>query len=145
MNIEIEELGNVLGTKNSLNKTSYKRAREKLQMRKEIRMKERDVEVLLREGVKQLGGKAYKWVSPGNAGVPDRIVILPGGKVLFVELKQKNGRRTRLQKMQQEQLMRLKASVLTLYGIADVRRFLDWAKEHSTYDLQSASVSTVLH
>ena len=108
-------------------------------------MKERDVEVLLREGVKQLGGKAYKWVSPGNAGVPDRIVILPGGKVLFVELKQKNGRRTRLQKMQQEQLMRLKASVLTLYGIADVRRFLDWAKEHSTYDLQSASVSTVLH
>ena len=50
-------------------------------------MKERDIEVLLRDGVKQLGGKAYKWVSPGNAGVPDRIVILPGGKVIFVELK----------------------------------------------------------
>ena len=145
MNIEIEELGNVLGTKNSLNKTSYKRAREKLQMRKEIRMKERDVEVLLREGVKQLGGKAYKWVSPGNAGVPDRIVILPGGKVIFVELKQENGRLTRLQKVQQEQLTRLKVPVATLYGIADVRKFLDWAKEHSTYDLQSARVSKVLH
>ena len=61
-------------------------------------MKERDIEVLLRDGVKQLGGKAYKWVSPGNAGVPDRIVILPGGKVIFVELKQENGRLTRLQK-----------------------------------------------
>ncbi len=108
-------------------------------------MKERDVEVLLRDGVKQLGGKAYKWVSPGNAGVPDRIVILPGGKVIFVELKQENGRLTRLQKVQQEQLLRLKASVATLYGIADVRKFLDWAKEHSTYDLQSARVSTVLH
>ena len=32
MSVEIEELGNELGTKNSLNKTSYKRAREKLQM-----------------------------------------------------------------------------------------------------------------
>ena len=101
-------------------------------------MKERDIEELLRDGVKQLGGKAYKWVSPGNAGVPDRIVIL-------CELKQENGRLTRLQKMQQEQLLRLKASVATLYGIADVRKFLDWAKEHSTYDLQSARVSTVLH
>lgn len=108
-------------------------------------MKERDIEVLLRDGVKQLGGKAYKWVSPGNAGVPDRIVILPGGKVIFVELKQENGRLTHLQKAQQEQLARLKIPVATLYGIADVRRFLDWAKEYSTYDLQSARISKVLH
>ncbi|EHG22274.1 hypothetical protein HMPREF9334_00310 [Selenomonas infelix ATCC 43532] len=108
-------------------------------------MKERDIEVLLRDGVKQLGGKAYKWTSPGNAGVPDRIVILPGGRIVFVELKQECGRLTRLQKVQQEQLTRLKVPVATLYGIADVRKFLDWAKEHSTYDLQSTSVPKVLH
>ena len=77
--------------------------------------------------------------------MPDRIVILPGGKVIFVELKQENGRLTRLQKAQQEQLARLKIPVATLYGIADVRRFLDWAKEYSTYDLQSARISKVLH
>ena len=34
-----------------------------------------------------LGGKAYKWNSPGNRGVPDRIVLLPGGWVLLVETK----------------------------------------------------------
>ena len=35
--------------------------------------------------IKSLGGKAYKWVSPGTPGVPDRIAILPGGKVIFIE------------------------------------------------------------
>ena len=145
MNIEIEELGNVLGTKNSLNKTSYKRAREKLQMRKEIGMKERDIEALLRDGVKQLGGKAYKWVSPGNAGVPDRIVILPGGKVIFVELKQENGRLTRLQKVQQETLRGMGAAAVTLRGAEDVKMYLDVLKEMMERGAKAARVSTVLH
>lgn len=108
-------------------------------------MKEREIETLLREGIKKLGGRAYKWVSPGNAGVPDRIVILPGGRIVFVELKQESGRLTRLQKVQQEQLTRLKVPVATLYGAADVYRFLDWAKEHSTYDLPAARIPTILH
>ena len=145
MSIEIEELGNELGTKNSLNKTSHKRAREKLQMRKEIRMKERDVEVLLREGVKQLGGKAYKWVSPGNAGVPDRIVILPGGKVIFVELKQENGRLTRLQKVQQETLRRMGAAAVTLRGAGDVKMYLDVLKEMMERGAKAARISELLH
>ena len=37
---------------------------------------ERDAERLLRDEVKKLGGKSYKFVSPGNSGVPDRIVLL---------------------------------------------------------------------
>lgn len=37
--------------------------------------------------IKSLGGKAFKWVSPGARGVPDRIAILPGGKVIFIEVK----------------------------------------------------------
>ena len=40
-------------------------------------MLEKDIEEKLRNKVKKLGGKAYKFVSPGNAGVPDRLVILP--------------------------------------------------------------------
>ena len=145
MSIEIEELGNELGTKNSLNKTSHKRAREKLQIRKETGMKERDIEVLLREGVKQLGGKAYKWVSPGNAGVPDRIVILPGGKVIFVELKQENGRLTRMQKVQQETLRGMGAVAVTLCGAEDVKMYLDVLKEMMECGAKAACVSTVLH
>ena len=50
-------------------------------------MKESEIEARLVRGVKALGGVAYKFVSPGNVGVPDRVVVLPGGRVIFVELK----------------------------------------------------------
>ena len=42
-------------------------------------MREREIEEWLREQIKNLGGKALKFTSPGNDGVPDRIVFLPGG------------------------------------------------------------------
>lgn len=41
---------------------------------------------LVRE-VKRIGGKVPKWVSPGNRGVPDRLVILPAGRTVYVEMK----------------------------------------------------------
>jgi len=50
-------------------------------------MKENQIETYLREQVKTLGGKAYKFVSPGNAGVPDRILLIPPGIIIFVETK----------------------------------------------------------
>lgn len=37
--------------------------------------------------VKKAGGVAYKFVSPGRRSVPDRIVLLPGGRIVFVECK----------------------------------------------------------
>lgn len=60
-------------------------------------MREKDVEKLLTEEVKHLGGRAYKWTSPGNAGVPDRIVIFPGRQPMFVELKTDKGTLSALQ------------------------------------------------
>lgn len=54
---------------------------------------EKEVEAYLVRRVKALGGQCLKWVSPGNSGVPDRIVLLPGGHVCFVELKQPKGGR----------------------------------------------------
>ena len=50
-------------------------------------MLEREIEAYLTREVAKRGGKAYKFVSPGNAGVPDRLVCLPGNKMFFVELK----------------------------------------------------------
>ena len=41
---------------------------------------------LVRE-VERIGGRAPKWVSTGNRGVPDRLVILPGGRTIYVEMK----------------------------------------------------------
>lgn len=88
-------------------------------------MRERDIEKHLVDGVKKLGGRAYKWTSPGNAGVPDRIVILPGRPPIFVELKTDRGRLTALQNVQIGRLRDLGQDVRVLYGMDGVSRFLE--------------------
>lgn len=50
-------------------------------------MLESTVEGKLRDEIKKIGGRAYKFESPGNNGVPDRLICLPGNKVVFVETK----------------------------------------------------------
>jgi hypothetical protein len=50
-------------------------------------MKEKEIEEKLRREVKAMGGLALKFISPGLSGVPDRIVLLPEGRIAFVELK----------------------------------------------------------
>lgn len=84
---------------------------------------ERDVEKLLVRGVKERGGRAYKFVSPGNAGVPDRIVIFPNGHLYFVELKREDGELTQNQVMQIRRLTVLGQQVVVAYGRAGVEKF----------------------
>lgn len=86
-------------------------------------MRERDIEKCLVSEVKKLGGRAYKWTSPGNDGVPDRIVIFPGRPPVFVELKADNGKLTALQKIQIGRLKDLGQEVRVLYGIDGVSQF----------------------
>ena len=50
-------------------------------------MREKTLERKLCEAVRAMGGIAPKLVSPGFDGMPDRLVLLPGGKIAFVELK----------------------------------------------------------
>ena len=50
-------------------------------------MQEKDVEQSLLKQVKMAGGQALKFVSPGHNGVPDRLILLPHGKVAFAEMK----------------------------------------------------------
>ena len=61
-------------------------------------MKEKVIEEYLRDQVKKAGGKAYKFESPGNNGVPDRVVVFPEGRIYFVELKAP-GKRLRPQQL----------------------------------------------
>lgn len=63
-------------------------------------MREAEIEKYLTDRVRSAGGRAYKFVSPGNAGVPDRLVIMPGGKIYFVEMKNEAGRMSKLQRYQ---------------------------------------------
>ena len=67
-------------------------------------MRESDIEKILVREVKKLGGRAYKWVSPGNDGVPDRIVIFPDKIPIFVELKTDTGKLSALQNVQIKKL-----------------------------------------
>ena len=50
-------------------------------------MRERDVEKSLVRAVKKTGGLCPKFVSPGLDGVPDRIILMPGARIAFAELK----------------------------------------------------------
>ena len=50
-------------------------------------MTEKELEQKLVREVKKRGGRAYKFISPGINGVPDRLVLLPGGRAGFVEVK----------------------------------------------------------
>lgn len=90
--------------------------------RKDVR--EKDVEEYLRDQVKAAGGRAYKFVSPGNAGVPDRLVLLPGGKITFVELKAPGRKPTKLQLLQHKKLDALGFCVWVIDSKAGVDSFI---------------------
>ncbi len=87
-------------------------------------MRERDIEAYLRDRVKALGGTAYKFVSPGHAGVADRIVCLPGGQVWFVEVKAPSGRMTPLQKFFAQRMAELQMNYVTVWSKEDVDEWL---------------------
>lgn len=87
-------------------------------------MREKEVEAYLVKRVKDVGGKAYKWVSPGSGGVPDRIVIMPGGTVIFVELKAQGGKLRPLQEAKHAELRKLKQKVFVLDDKSKVDAFI---------------------
>jgi Holliday junction resolvase len=77
-------------------------------------MLERDIEKHLVRRVAEHGGVAYKFVSPGRVGVADRIVVLPGGVVWFVELK--SGTQAAIQIEGQEKIELINYDKLTKLG-----------------------------
>lgn len=87
-------------------------------------MLEKEIEHRLVLGVRERGGLCYKFVSPGMLGVPDRIIILPEGKVIFVELKTEIGRLTNIQKWQIRELQKRGADVRVIKGWAAAKDLL---------------------
>ena len=82
---------------------------------------EKDIELNLTAMVERHGGLCLKWVCPGWAGVPDRILLLPGGRVCFVETKRpKGGRLSALQKWWQKRLTSLGFFSGVVWANADI-------------------------
>ncbi len=86
-------------------------------------MRESEIEKILVNEVRRLGGRAYKWVSPGNDGVPDRIVIFPGKPPVFTELKTDTGKLSALQSVQIKHLADLGQAVYVIFGINGLSQF----------------------
>lgn len=85
---------------------------------------EKDIEKKLREMVEKRGGLCLKWVCPGWAGVPDRIILLPGGRIIFAELKRpKGGKLSKLQKWWAKKLIDLGFSHWTIWDADDLECF----------------------
>jgi RecB family exonuclease len=88
-------------------------------------MRESAVEDYLVERVKQMHGVAEKTISPSARGFFDRIVVLPGGRVIFVEVKKPKGSTvSRHQKKRHRTYQALGAEVAVVKSLADVDRLL---------------------
>lgn len=86
---------------------------------------ERDIEAKLRREITRRRGWCLKWVCPGWSGVPDRIVLLPGARVVFVETKRpKGGALSAMQKKWAKWLRELGFSYWTIWSTADLDAFI---------------------
>lgn len=82
---------------------------------------EKEIEKRLKEMVEDHGGLCLKWVCPGWSGVPDRILLLPGGRIVFVETKRpKGGKVSRLQRWWNEKLTKLGFYAFFVYTYQDI-------------------------
>jgi len=70
-------------------------------------MREKNIEKAVARRVFELGGIALKFVSPGTNGIPDRIALLPGGRVIFIEAKAPGEKPRPLQLYRMKQLQAL--------------------------------------
>ena len=88
-------------------------------------MRESEIERMLALQAKKMGGMAVKFVSPGLDGVPDRIVLLPGRKMAFVELKAPGKKPRPLQEKRKRQLEAMGFPVYVIDGLDQIGGVLD--------------------
>lgn len=91
----------------------------------EEEMKEKTVEASLVKEVKKAGGICLKFISPGWNGVPDRIVLLPGGRMAFVEVKRPGEKPRPLQESRHRTLRKLGFQVYVLDSMDQVGGIID--------------------
>ena len=94
-------------------------------------MREKDIERHLRLRVEKLGGLCYKWVSPSNSGVPDRIVMLPGGITAFVEVKSPVGVLSTQQKVKMNKMKELGQKVYVLNSMNKIDELIELIQEEA--------------
>lgn len=83
-------------------------------------MLEKELEQKFVKRMAQVGGMALKFTSPGHAGVPDRLLLLPGGFVVFVELKREGAKPRPLQEFMLKKLKKMGFRCLVVSTEAEI-------------------------
>lgn len=84
---------------------------------------EAQLEKMLHDGVRHLGGMSMK-LAPTTAGMPDRLVLWPGGRIDLVELKTDKGSVRRIQEIQHHRIAKLGTYVQLVRGESGIRSYL---------------------
>lgn len=87
-------------------------------------VRESEIEAYLVSSVRKMGGMALKFVSPGQVGVPDRIVLLPERPPIFVEVKAPDGVLSAVQNVTLERMSAAGAIVCVVFNKGDVDHLL---------------------
>ncbi len=87
-------------------------------------MLEKKIEKAVCTYAKSKGWLTFKWVSPGNAGAPDRLMI-KGNQTIFIEFKSPSGRLSAVQKAQIKRLIYYGATVHVVNSIEQGKRIID--------------------
>lgn len=88
-------------------------------------MLEKDIEKQLVNETKRMRGQALKFTSPGFVGVPDRLVLLPGGKLAFVEVKREGEKPRPIQISRHKLLRKLGFKVYVLDSKKQIKEILN--------------------
>lgn len=91
--------------------------------KKKPKVSEKQIEQALVQRVKELGGTCEKFTSPGRRAVPDRIVTLPGGRIVFVECKAPGKKPTVMQQFDHERRRLLGCDVRVIDSLEAARAF----------------------
>lgn len=87
-------------------------------------MRESTIEAVLVRSVRRLGGEAIKLASVGYRGLPDRLVVLPGGRLIFVEVKAPGEKISAVQARVIANLRHLGASVVVVGSLESLEMWL---------------------
>ena len=99
---------------------------------------EKSIENILRKAVEDEGGVCLKWTCPGHRGVPDRMILFPGGVIAFVELK-RPGAKVKAGGLQEWWRQRLWELGFQYYEISDAAP----AKSIANYLATASFIATV--
>ncbi|MFT3951195.1 MAG: VRR-NUC domain-containing protein [Oscillospiraceae bacterium] len=88
-------------------------------------MTEAQIESRMDRMVRERGGLFYKFTSPNNPGVPDRILITPQGRIVFVELKTERGSLQRIQEWQLDRMREHNTEVRVVKGWEAARALVE--------------------